>query len=78
MLLFKLDPSELPGTKPPTKEYTWAGPWFQLHMQQRTALSGTSVRRGAWSCEGLMLQRRETLEEWGRRGWVGGWLEAPS
>ena len=23
---------ELPGTKPPTKEYTWRDPWLQLHM----------------------------------------------
>jgi len=21
-----------PGTKPPTKEYTWSNLWFQLHM----------------------------------------------
>jgi hypothetical protein len=26
-----LSPS-LPGTKPPTKEYTWRNPWLQLHM----------------------------------------------
>jgi hypothetical protein len=25
-------PPELPETKPPTKEYTWMGPWLQLHM----------------------------------------------
>ena len=25
-------PPELPGTKPPTKEYTWKDPWLQLHM----------------------------------------------
>ena len=25
-------PPELPGTKPPTKEYTWRGPWLQLLM----------------------------------------------
>ena len=25
-------PPELSGTKPPTKEYTWKDPWFQLHM----------------------------------------------
>jgi hypothetical protein len=23
---------ELPGTKPPTKEYTWWDLWLQLHM----------------------------------------------
>ena len=26
------DPPELPGTKPPTKEYTWRDPWLQTHM----------------------------------------------
>jgi hypothetical protein len=26
------DPPDLPGTKPPTKEYTWKDPWLQLHM----------------------------------------------
>jgi hypothetical protein len=25
-------PRELPGTKPPTKEYTWRDPWLQPHM----------------------------------------------
>jgi hypothetical protein len=24
--------SELPGTNPPTKEYTWRDPWLQLNM----------------------------------------------
>jgi len=23
---------QLPGTKPPTKEYTWSNPWLQPHM----------------------------------------------
>jgi hypothetical protein len=23
---------EFPGTKPPTKEYTWRDPWLQLHI----------------------------------------------
>ena len=23
---------DLPGTKPPTKEYTWRDPWLQLHI----------------------------------------------
>jgi hypothetical protein len=31
-------PEELPGTKPPTREYTWKDPWFQPHMLQRMAL----------------------------------------
>jgi hypothetical protein len=26
------DSPKLPGTKPPTKEYTWRDPWLQLHM----------------------------------------------
>jgi hypothetical protein len=24
--------SELPGSKPPAKEFTWRDPWLQLHM----------------------------------------------
>ena len=31
------DSPELPGTKPPTKEYTWRDSWLQLHMQERMA-----------------------------------------
>ena len=26
------DTLELPGTKLPTKEYTWSDPWLQPHM----------------------------------------------
>jgi hypothetical protein len=26
------DHSELPETKPPTKEYTWKEPWLQIYM----------------------------------------------
>jgi hypothetical protein len=51
-------PSELPGTKPPTKEHTWAVPWLQIHMQQRTAFSGLSRKRCTWSCGCLMPWRR--------------------
>jgi hypothetical protein len=28
----QIPPPKLPGTKPPTKEYIWRDPWFQLHM----------------------------------------------
>ena len=35
----QLDPPELPGTKLPTKEYTWRDQWLQLHMQQREGKS---------------------------------------
>jgi hypothetical protein len=48
------DHSELPGTKPPTKVYTWRVPWLQLHMLQKMALSDINGRRGPWSWEGLM------------------------
>jgi hypothetical protein len=30
--IIQLDPPELPGTKPPTKEYTWSNTFLQLHM----------------------------------------------
>jgi hypothetical protein len=29
---YQTDLPELPGTKLPTKEYTWKEPWLQLHM----------------------------------------------
>jgi hypothetical protein len=37
---YQPDHPELPGTKPPTKEYTWKDSWLQLHMWQRVVLSG--------------------------------------
>jgi hypothetical protein len=40
------DIPELPGTKPPTKEYTWRDQWLQMHMQQRMALLDINGRRG--------------------------------
>jgi hypothetical protein len=45
----QLVPPELPGTKPPTKEYTRRNPWLQLHMQQRMALLDINGKRGPWS-----------------------------
>jgi hypothetical protein len=42
-------PPELPGTKSPTKHYTWRGPWLQLHMEQRITLLDINRRRGPWS-----------------------------
>jgi hypothetical protein len=32
-------PPEFPGTKPPTKDYTWSDPWLQMHILQIMALS---------------------------------------
>ena len=61
---------EIPGTKPPSKEYTWSDPWLQLHLLQRMALLGISGQRGSWSCEDLM-----SSEDWqGREVGVGGWV----
>jgi hypothetical protein len=34
---------ELPGSKPPTKEYTWRDPLLQPYMWQRMGING---RRG--------------------------------
>jgi hypothetical protein len=45
---------EFPGTKPPTKEYTWRNSKLQLLMKQRMVLWDISERRGPWSCEGSM------------------------
>jgi hypothetical protein len=30
---------ELPGSNPPTKEYTWRHPWLQQHIWKETFLS---------------------------------------
>jgi len=62
---------EHPGTKLPTKEYTWSDPWLQLHMWQRMALSGINGRGRSESCEGLMPQHRGIIGRWDRGGWVG-------
>jgi hypothetical protein len=32
IILTNHTPPELPGTKLPTKEFTWRDPWLQLHM----------------------------------------------
>jgi hypothetical protein len=48
-------PQKLPGTKPPTKEYTWWDSWLQPHMLQRMTLSGINGRRGPWSCFYFLL-----------------------
>jgi hypothetical protein len=37
-------PQETVGTRPPTKRYTWRGPWLQPHMWQRMALFGVRGR----------------------------------
>ena len=42
-------PPELPGTKPPTREYTWRDPWLQMHMQQKMELLDIKGRKGPWS-----------------------------
>jgi hypothetical protein len=59
---------ELPGTKLPTKAYTWRDPWWELHVKQRIALSGINGRRGPWSWEGLMPQCRGMPGQGGRSG----------
>jgi hypothetical protein len=47
--------SELPGTKPLTKEYTWRDPWLQSHMYQRMALLDINGKRDS------VLRRLDTL-----------------
>jgi hypothetical protein len=42
------DPQKLPGTGPPTKEYTWKDPWLWPHMWQRMASLDISERKGPW------------------------------
>jgi hypothetical protein len=62
------DTPGLPGTKPPTKEYTWRGARLQLCIYR--GLSGVNGRR---LCEGLMPQCRG-MQRWGAR--VGRWVRA--
>ena len=61
---------ELPGTGPPTDEYTWRDPWLWPHMWQRTALLDISGRKCLWAREGYMPQCRGMPGREGRRGWV--------
>jgi hypothetical protein len=63
--------SELPGSKPPTKEYPWRNPWLQRHMLQKMALLDINGRRGPWSCEGSMPQCRGMAGQGSRTVWVG-------
>ena len=66
-------PPELPGTKPPSKEYTWRDPWLQPHMKPRMAISDINERRGHLSYEGSMPQCRGMPgQESGRWEYAGG------
>jgi hypothetical protein len=47
------DPSEIPGTRPPTKDYTWRDPCLWPNMWQRMALLDISGRRGPWAWGGV-------------------------
>jgi hypothetical protein len=62
---------ELPGTKPPTKEYTWWDSWLQLHMWQRMSYLVINGRRGPWSSEGSMPHYRGMAGPGSRSEWVG-------
>jgi hypothetical protein len=64
-------PPELPGTKPPTKKYTWRDSWLQPNIYQRMALLVINGRRGPWSCEGSMPQCRGMPGSGSRNAWVG-------
>ena len=61
------EPLELPGTGPPTKEYTCSDPCLQLHFW-------TSVGRAALGPEGIPCPSVGECQ--GRKAGVGGW--APS
>jgi hypothetical protein len=48
--------------------------WLQLHIYQRTALSGIIGRRGPWSYEGLYIPQCKGIEGVGEGvGGGGGW-----
>jgi hypothetical protein len=63
------DTPELPGTGPPTKEYSWNNPSQWPHIWQRMALLDISGRRGSWAWGCLMHQVGEC--QGGRWEWVG-------
>jgi hypothetical protein len=42
----KPDTPDLPGTKPPTKEYTKRDPWLQLHMSTLIEAGGGGWDKG--------------------------------
>jgi hypothetical protein len=44
--------TELPGTKPPAKEYTSGDTWLQLDMSHKIALCGITERGAPWFCGG--------------------------
>ena len=72
MLLIRPESPELPGTKPPNKEYIWRDSWLQLHMYQRITLSAINGKGGSWSCEGSMTEhRRMHRNEEGVDMWFG-------
>ena len=64
-------PSELPGTKPPTKDYTWRDPCLQPHMYQRMALLVINGRRGPGSFKGSMPLYMELPGPGRGSRWVG-------
>jgi hypothetical protein len=71
-------PPELPGTKPPIKEYTWRYSRLQPHTVAEDGLVDINERRDLWSCEGSMPQCRGMSGQGSRSEWVnkqgdGGW-----
>jgi hypothetical protein len=67
----KPDAPELPGTGPPTKEYTWSDPWCWLYMWQKMALLDISGRRGPLSCACSMPHCRGMPRWEDGSWWVG-------
>jgi hypothetical protein len=68
------DPWWLPGTGPPTKEYTWINSLLWPHMWQRMAFLDINGRRDHWAWGCSMLQCSRMLGREGRSGWVSGWV----
>jgi hypothetical protein len=54
---------ELPGTKPPTKEYTWRNSWLQLHFISSFIVSVYIWLAGPWSSrESIVSASQLTVE----------------
>ena len=59
------EPPEFPGTKPPTKDYTWRDPWLQPQMKKKIAKGRTLV---LWRLDAPAYEDARMV----RQDWVGG------
>jgi len=66
------DTPELPGTRPPSKEYTWRDPWLQLHMEGETLSPVKTRRQSIGEYQGSEVDVRGLVGEHPHRSCGGG------